>query len=106
MNFRAVPSPSPCKIKSLLILTTIAAIFASPLLAQSQQPIPATKAFDAPAACNDQQLGGLEVNIAGIGIQHVPSPLRGNPEWKVITLDPKSPPNLQPPVVLEGFVTP
>lgn len=81
------------------------AIFASPLFAQSSQPIPAIRAFDAPA-CNNEELAGLEVNIARIGIQHVPSPLRGNPEWKAIILDPKFPPNLQPPTVLEGFVTP
>jgi hypothetical protein len=87
---------------SLLLIT----ILLSPaLVAQTSQPIPATKAFDAPA-CNDSQLAGLEVNIADIGIKHVPSPLRGNPEWKPITLDPNRPPNLQPPTILEGFVTP
>jgi hypothetical protein len=82
------------------------AVRAPTLSAQAtQQPIPATKAFDAPA-CSDVELGGLEVNIIDIGIQHVPSPQRGNPEWKVITLDATKATNHQPPTILEGFVTP
>ena len=105
MNFRAVCSLSSRKAMSPLIVAALVAIFAPALFAQSSQPIAATRAFDAPA-CSSAELGGLEVNIAGIGIQHVPSPLRGNPEWKAIILDSKLPPNLQPPVVLEGFVTP
>ena len=66
--------------------------------------IPATKAFDAPA-CSDTALGGLDIDF-GVAIAHVPSPQRGNPEWKAIILDSTQPANLQPPKVLEGFVAP
>jgi hypothetical protein len=72
-------------------------------------PIPATKALEAPA-CSDVGFGGFDINVdLGLGsftIKHVPSPERGNPEWKVITLDPNKPTNLQPPTILEGFVSP
>jgi hypothetical protein len=78
---------------------------AVPPRAMAQDYIPATEAFEAPA-CSNVDLGGLEVDLAGFGIQHVPSPLRGNPEWKVITLDPSKATNLQPPTILEGFVSP
>lgn len=70
----------------------------------TDQPIPATKAFDAPA-CSDTALGGLDIDF-GVAIAHVPSPQRGNPEWKAIILDSTQPANLQPPKVLEGFVAP
>jgi len=72
-------------------------------------PIPATKALEAPA-CSDVGFGGFDINVdLGLGsitLHHVPSPERGNPEWKVITLDPTQPTNLQPPTILEGFVSP
>jgi len=95
----------PLSVFSMSVVPILIAgigLIAPGLLAQ----IPATKAFDAPAACSNQQLPGLEVNFAGFGIAHVPSPLRGNPEWKAITVDASQPPNMQPPTILEGFVTP
>jgi hypothetical protein len=89
-----------------LVFLWLVTIHASALSAQTrQQPIPATRAFDAPA-CSNVELGGLDINIVGIGIKHVPSPQRANPEWKVIILDPSQPPHLQPPTILEGFVSP
>ena len=71
----------------------------------AQQPIPATDAFNAPAACNDVDLGGLDINF-GVFIRHVPNPRQADPEWKAIILDPNQQPNLQPPTILEGFVSP
>ena len=72
-------------------------------IAQNNAPyIPATKAFDAPA-CSDVALGGVDIDL-GLGTIHVPSPQRGNPEWKAIILDANQPANLQPPTILEGFV--
>src|SRR5258708_30900989 len=67
---------------------------------QPLTPIPATAAFDAPA-CSAVQLRGVDI----LG-HNVPSPYRGNPEWKAIILDSSQPPNLQPPTILEGFVSP
>jgi hypothetical protein len=68
-------------------------------------PIPATQAFE-PPACSDEQLGGVNIDLGIFGTHNVPSPLRGNPEWKAIILDSNQPPNLQPPTILEGFVSP
>lgn len=75
--------------------------------ALAQDYTPATKAFDAPA-CSDVDLGGreIEIDLIGYAIQDVPSPQRGNPEWKVITLDSSKATNHQPPTILEGFVSP
>jgi hypothetical protein len=72
----------------------------------SLQPIPATQAFEAPA-CSDVELGGISVDFLNIGhLVTIPSPQRTNPEWKAIITDPSQPPHLQPPKILEGFVTP
>jgi len=66
--------------------------------------IPATAAFAAPA-CSADELGGISIDY-GFGSTTFPSPQRGNPEWKAIILDPSQPPNLQPPTIVEGFVSP
>jgi len=85
----------------------LVAVHGPTLSAQAtQQPIPATKAFDAPAPCSNVQLGGVDILLFGHTIQHVPSPWRGNAEWKAIIVDPSQRPNLQPPTILEGWVTP
>lgn len=70
----------------------------------SNPPIAATQAFDAPA-CSDKELGGVDINLGPFGIQNVPSPYRTDPEWKAIILDATQPPYLQPPQILEGFIT-
>ena len=104
MNNLCVASRRPIFVPCLAGLSLcLSGLAVSSALAQNF--IPATHAFDAPA-CNDQQLGGLDVNLGPFGIQHVPSPLRGNPEWKVITLDSSKPTSRQPPTILEGFVSP
>jgi hypothetical protein len=108
-NMRDQMRFSTSAIRVMLFLVVGVGLGAPSILAQVQQPIPATKAFDSPA-CSDVDLGGLDVDlslgIVDIGIHHVPSPQRGNPEWKVITLDSSKPTNLQPPTILEGFVLP
>jgi hypothetical protein len=75
-----------------------------PVVSARQVGIAATAAFNAPG-CSNQQLGGITFSAFGKSIT-VPSPLRGNPEWKAIILDSGQPPNLQPPTILEGFVSP
>ena len=77
--------------------------------AMSQDHIAAATAFNVPAPCSDFQLGGVDVVaplLDDYTIHHVPSPWRGNAEWKAIIVDPTQPPNLQPPTILEGWVTP
>lgn len=89
-----------------ILFLAVVGLWTPAIFAQAnQQPIPAVKAFEAPA-CSDINLGGDDITLLGIGLTHVPDPERGNPEWKVITLDPSKPTNLQPPSILEGFVTP
>src|SRR3954464_8584386 len=75
--------------------------------AVAQDYIAATTTFNRPAPCSDVQLGGVDILLFGeIKIHHVPSPWRGNAEWKAIIVDPGQPPNLQPPTILEGWVSP
>jgi hypothetical protein len=75
----------------------------------AQQPIAATAAFASPP-CSNVDLGGDDIDLSAFGfsttLQHVPSPWRGNPEWKPIILDSSKPSNLQPPTIVEGFVAP
>jgi hypothetical protein len=73
---------------------------ALPPRALAQDLIPAAAAFDSPA-CSDVDLGGVDIIV-----DTVPSPNRGNPEWKAIILDSSKAPHLQPPTILEGFVSP
>ncbi len=87
-------APVACLFLSLLALAPV-------LRAQTPAYIPATEAFEAPA-CSDEDLGGVSL----LGLTTVPSPERGNPEWKAIILDASKPPHLQPPSILEGFVSP
>lgn len=101
MRLRWSFSASAFSCEVALILA--AGISLHPSSAWSQtppQPIPATKAFEAPA-CSDSELGGIDLDLVT-----VPSPQRTNPEWKAIILDSSQPPHLQPPKVLEGFVRP
>jgi len=68
--------------------------------------IPATDAFTDPA-CSDIDLKGVDITFgAQFAPIRVPSPQRSNPEWKAIILDSSQPPHLQPPTILEGFVSP
>src|SRR2546422_1463814 len=78
---------------------------AVPARAMAGDLIPATQAFEAPA-CSDVQLGGIDVDFGPFGTLTIPSPQRTNPEWKAIILDSSQPPHLQPPTILEGFVSP
>lgn len=92
-----------------ITIVVVMAVFVSipALLAQeTDTPIPASRAFDGAPACSDVDLAGLEVDLGPFGIQPVPSPYRSNPEWKAIIVDSSQPPNLQPPQILEGWVTP
>lgn len=59
----------------------------------TQQPIPATRAFDAPG-CSASDLSN-NTDLA-----------RGNPEWKAIIIDPLFPLPNNPPTILEGVVPP
>jgi len=59
----------------------------------TQQPIPATRAFDAPG-CSASDLSN-NTDLA-----------RGNPEWKAIIIDPRFPLPNNPPTILEGIVPP
>jgi len=74
----------------------LAVMSVAPLDVSAQNYIPATQAFDSPG-CSDSHL-----LREGEGI---PSVARLNPEWKAIIIDPNQPPELQPPVLLEGFVS-
>jgi hypothetical protein len=71
---------------------------------QPAAPIPATQAFEDPA-CSDAELGGL-VAILPFASQpkNVPSPQRGNPEWKTLSplncLNPAVPKLCQNPIQL------
>jgi hypothetical protein len=104
MHLRLTSCVSALSTRLLAFLVASLGLLAAPLLAQ--QPIPAVRAFDAPAACSNVELGGVDINLFGHTIKHVPSPWRGNAEWKAIIVDPSQPPNLQPPTILEGWVTP
>jgi len=97
-----------CRQISLVLLLGAGLILTS-AVAQAQTPQPpiaAVRAFDTPNPCSEVQLGGVNINLLGHFLTHVPSPWRGNPEWKAIIVDPNKPSNLQPPTILEGFVTP
>jgi hypothetical protein len=89
----------------LLLLVVGVGLRAPSVSAQANQQLtPATQAFEAPG-CSDLFLGGFDVDL-GLGTINIPSPERTNPEWKAIILDSSKPPHLQPPTILEGFVTP
>lgn len=89
--------------KVLFFLSLAVGIVLSPTATNAQ--IAATEAFNSPG-CSNVDLAGDEINVLDIGIRHVPSPYRSNPEWKAIILDPSKPANLQPPTILEGWVKP
>lgn len=77
---------------------------------QAQTLIPASAAFNYPG-CNNQDLDGLVIHVAGLDLNiltsEVESPYRADPEWNVVGVPNSSPfPNLQPPTILEGFVAP
>ncbi len=94
MQFRPILSVPAHSMRVPLLLVASLGLLAPTLFAQStQQPIPATQAFQAPA-CSGSDLSN-NTDLA-----------RGNPEWKAIIINPQFPLPNNPPTILEGIVPP